>query len=212
MRQLSDKRLENRVELRSTHSYSTGYADATPARQHCKAGEHAVKWVTRKNANVDRVACPWLIKRFVDEQAEFIYVPTDQVMSVVQRDHAIPYDVKYVELGHVDGRCSFESIMVKYGLDDPGLKLLAKIVHGADVEADRGIIAEAAGLYAIAHGFALVHGDDDHEKIRQKLRSTTRCTRGARSRQPAGNEPRLLGRVQLPLHRSDGGFDHGDVD
>ena len=125
-----------------------------------------MKWVTRKNANVDRVACPWLIKRFVDQQAEFIYVPTDQVMSVVQKDHAIPYDVKDVELGHVDGRCSFESIMVKYDLDDPGLKVLARIVHGADVEADRGIVPEAAGLYAIAHGFALVHGDDDHQKIR----------------------------------------------
>jgi hypothetical protein len=125
-----------------------------------------MKWITRKNANVDRVACPWLIKRFVDAHAEFLYVPTDQVMAVAQRDDAIPYDVKDVELGHVDGRCSFESIMVKYDLADPALKVLAKIVHGADVEDDRGIVPEAAGLYAIAHGFALVHGDDDHEKIR----------------------------------------------
>jgi hypothetical protein len=125
-----------------------------------------MKWVTRQNANVDRIACPWLIKRFVDMDAEFIYVPGDQVMAVAQRDDAIPYDVNDVELGHVDGRCSFESIIVKYGLSDPALGLLAKIVHGADVEKDRGIVPEAAGLHAIAHGFALVHGDDDHEKIR----------------------------------------------
>jgi hypothetical protein len=74
--------------------------------------------------------------------------------------------VQGVELGHVDGRCSFESIIVKYGLTDSGLELLARIVHGADVAADIGIVPEAAGLKAIAHGFALVHGDDDHEKIR----------------------------------------------
>lgn len=124
-----------------------------------------MKWVTRKNANVDRVACPWLIKRFVDGEAEFLYVAADEVMPTAAASGAIPYDVKDVELGHVDGRCSFESIMVKYGLDDPALKRLAKIVHGADVSADRDICPEAAGLYAIAHGFALVHGDDDHRKI-----------------------------------------------
>lgn len=124
-----------------------------------------MKWITRKNANVDRVACPWLIKRFVDADAEFLYVPTDEVMATAEREGAIPYDVKNVELGHVDGRCSFESIMVKYKLDDPGLKRLALIVHGADVSADRDVCPEAAGLYAIANGFALVHGDDDHKKI-----------------------------------------------
>jgi hypothetical protein len=124
-----------------------------------------MKWVTRKNANVDRVACPWLIRRFVDAEAEFLYVPADEVMSTAAREDAIPYDVKNVELGHVDGRCSFESIMVKYQLDDPGLKRLAQIVHGADVAADRDICPEAAGLYAIANGFALVHGEEDHKKI-----------------------------------------------
>jgi hypothetical protein len=124
-----------------------------------------VKWITRKNANVDRIACPWLIKRFVDADAEFLYVPADEVMAVAAREGATPYDVKHVELGHVDGRCSFESIMVKYGLDDPGLKRLAQIVHGADVKADRAASPEAAGLYAIANGFAMVHGEDDHRKI-----------------------------------------------
>jgi len=125
-----------------------------------------MKWVTRRNANVDRVACPWLIRRFVDPAAEFLYVSAEDVAAVAEREGAIPYDVKDVELGHVDGRCSFESIMVKYGLDDPGLKRLATIVHGADVAADIDVTPEAAGLYAIAHGFALVHGDADHEKIR----------------------------------------------
>jgi hypothetical protein len=125
-----------------------------------------MKWVTRKNANVDRVACPWLIKRFVDPDAEFLYVPADQVMAVAEREDATPYDVKDVELGHVDGRCSFESIMVKYELETPGLKRLALIVHGADVSGDRDICPEAPGLYAIANGFALMHGEDDHEKIR----------------------------------------------
>ncbi len=125
-----------------------------------------MKWVTRKNANVDRIACPWLIRRFVDRDAEFIYVSADEVAAVAERRGAVPFDVKGVELGHVDGRCSFESIMVKYGLTDPALERLARIVHGADVAADVDIVPEAAGLKAIAHGFALLHGDNDHEKIR----------------------------------------------
>jgi hypothetical protein len=125
-----------------------------------------MKWITRKNANVDRVACPWLIKRFIDKEAEFLFVSADAVSAVAQREGAIPYDVPGVELGHVDGRCSFESIMVKYQLTDPALRRLAKIVHGADVGADIKITPESAGLQAIAHGFALAHGEEDHEKIR----------------------------------------------
>jgi len=115
-----------------------------------------MKWVTRKNANVDRIACPWLISKFVDADAEFLFVPADEVTSVAEREGALPYDVPEVELGHVDGRCSFESIIVKYEIKDPALDLLAKIVHGADVSVDRDIVPEAAGLYAIANGFALV--------------------------------------------------------
>src|SRR5690348_1229018 len=125
-----------------------------------------MKWVTRENANVDRIACPWLIRRFIDPDAEFLFVPADQVLAVAESQGATPYDVGGVELGHVDGRCSFESIMVKYGLQQPALKRLAEIVHGADVPADREACAEAAGVYAVAHGFALLHGDNDHEKIR----------------------------------------------
>ena len=76
-----------------------------------------MKWITRKNANVDRIACPWLIKRFVDQEAEFLYVAAEEVMVLAEREKAIPYDVPDVELGHVDGRCSFESILVKYQLE-----------------------------------------------------------------------------------------------
>ncbi|MEA2643173.1 MAG: hypothetical protein QOG08_199 [Chloroflexota bacterium] len=124
-----------------------------------------MKWVTRENASVDRIACPWLIKRFIDPEAEFLYVPAHDVPAVAEAEGAIPYDVAGVELGHVDGRCSFESIILKYGLKDAALDHLAAIVHGADVSADVGITPEAAGLKAIAHGFAMVHGEDDHRKI-----------------------------------------------
>ena len=87
-----------------------------------------MKWVTRENAHVDRIACPWLIKRFVDKDAVFLFVKRDEVMSIASAENAIPYDVPGVELGHVDGRCSFESIMLKYGLtDDPHSACLQKL-------------------------------------------------------------------------------------
>ncbi len=125
-----------------------------------------MKWITRKNANVDRIACPWLIRKFVDKDPVFLYVSPEEVLVVAKREDAIPYDVEGVELGHVGGRCSFESIMVKYNLTEPALQKLAKIVHGADVARDVAIVPEAAGLKAIAHGFAVLYGDNDHEKIR----------------------------------------------
>ena len=91
-----------------------------------------MKWITREKVKVDRVACPWLIKKFVDADAEFLFVPVDDVLSVAAREKAIPFDVPDVELGHVDGKCSFEAIVAKYRIDDPAVHLLAKIVHGAD--------------------------------------------------------------------------------
>ena len=125
-----------------------------------------MKWVTREDAKVDRIACPWLIRRFVDRDAEFLYVPADQVSTVARREGAIAYDVPGVELGHVGRRCSFESIMARYGLDgDPGLSELARIVHAADVEADIDSAPEGRGLQAIAKGFSILHGRDDHRKI-----------------------------------------------
>ena len=125
-----------------------------------------MKWVTRKNANVDRIACPWLIRRFIDPQAEFLYVPREEVMAVAAREGALPYDMPDVELGHVAGGCSFEAILAKYNLSDPALRLLGRIVHGADIPADLAIEPEAAGLRALAYGFAYIHGDNDPEKLR----------------------------------------------
>jgi hypothetical protein len=128
-----------------------------------------MRFVTRKNAAVDRIACPWLIRRFIDADAEFFYVEPDDVRRVADEMDAIPFDVEGVELGHVDGRCSFESILVKYGLDDPALHRLAMIVHGADVAADVEKTPEAAGLKAIATGFRLIYGDRDLEKLKAQM-------------------------------------------
>jgi hypothetical protein len=125
-----------------------------------------MKWVTRENAKVDRIACPWLIRRFIDKDAEFLYVPADEVPAVAERERAIPYDVAGVELGHVDDRCSFESIMLKYGLTgNAALVEVAKIVHAADVLADIDTAPEGRGLKAIAHGFSLLFGRHDRSKI-----------------------------------------------
>jgi hypothetical protein len=126
----------------------------------------SVKWVTRENANVDRVACPWLIKRFIDPEAEFLFVPKDQVLESAEREGALSYDAAGAEYTHRDGKCSFDVLVEEFGLtSDPGLVRLAQIVHAADVSEDVDTSAEGAGLSAIAHGFALVHGSDDHRKI-----------------------------------------------
>ena len=126
-----------------------------------------MKWVTRARPMVDRIACPWLIKRFVDPEAEFLYAPPDQVAAVAQREAAIPYDVPGAELGHHGDRCSFDAIIDKYGLDDPALAELALIVRGADTDA-RDLAPESRGLVAIAEGFRLVYGDD-HEQLAAEL-------------------------------------------
>jgi hypothetical protein len=111
-----------------------------------------LKFVTRQRAKVDRIACPWLIRRFVDEHAEFLFVPADQVLVVAAQENAIPFDVEGVELGHHGPYCSFDAIIEKFWLDDPALLELAKIVRGADT-ADRDLTPESAGLNAIASGF-----------------------------------------------------------
>lgn len=128
-----------------------------------------MRFVTRKNAAVDRIACPWLIRRFIDRDAEFLYVDPHDVARVAREQDAIPYDVEGVELGHVGGRCSFESILLKYGLDDPALARLARIVHGADVEADLAETPESAGLKALAMGFRKLYGDRDLEKLEAQM-------------------------------------------
>jgi len=118
-----------------------------------------MKWITREHAKVDRVACPWLISRFIDKNPEFLFVPGAQVMEVADKEGAIPYDVSGVELGHRDGKCSFDAFIGKYGLKDPALDLLAKIVRAADTD-DRSAASEGDGLRAIATGFSLLGYDD----------------------------------------------------
>jgi hypothetical protein len=121
-----------------------------------------MKWVTRQNVKVDRVACPWLIKKFIDPAAEFLFAPADEVMTTAERSDATPFDVPDVELGHHDGKCSFEAIVEKYAIDEPAVRLLAKIVHGADVAADLYGRPEAPGLKAIAEGFQRMGLPNDH--------------------------------------------------
>ena len=126
-----------------------------------------MKWLTRSHVHVDRVACPWLITRFIDNEAEFLFVPKNQVSKVVAETGAIPFDAPDVELGHHDGRCSFESIILKYDLKEPGLLRLAQIVHGADVAADIDKEPIARGLEAIASGFSLRYPEDEENLARQ---------------------------------------------
>ncbi len=120
-----------------------------------------MKWITRSHVHVDRVACPWLISRFIDSEAEFLFVPKGEVDRVVKETGAIPFDVQgTVELDHHDGRCSFESIILKYGLKEPGLLRMAKIVHAADVSEDIDKEPIARGLEAIASGYSLRFPED----------------------------------------------------
>ena len=118
-----------------------------------------MKWVTRERPKVDRVACPWLIRRFVDPDARFLYVPADQVMAVAKREDAVPYDVPDVELGHHGAQCSFDAFIDRYDLGDPALAALASIVRGADT-ARLDLAPQAAGLLAASLGYSRVHRDD----------------------------------------------------
>ena len=126
-----------------------------------------MKWITRSHVHVDRVACPWLITRFVDNEAEFLFVPANQVKKVAADTGAIPFDAPDVELGHHEGRCSFESIVLKYELKDPALLRLTKIVHAADVAADIDKDPVARGLDAIAVGFGIRFPDDEENLLHQ---------------------------------------------
>lgn len=127
-----------------------------------------MKWVTRSHIHVDRVACPWLITRFIDSQAEFLYAPKSQIEKVVAETGAIPYDAPGVELGHHEGRCSFESIILKYDLKDPALLRLAKIIHAADIAEDLDADPIARGLEAIATGYSL-RFPNDLDNLAQQL-------------------------------------------
>jgi hypothetical protein len=126
-----------------------------------------MKWLTRSHVHVDRVACPWLISRFVDSDAEFLYVPASQIEKTAKESGAIPFDAPGVELGHKDGRCSFESIIAKYELKDAALLRMAKVVHAADVAADIATDPVAHGLESIAVGYSLRFPEDTENLAHQ---------------------------------------------
>jgi hypothetical protein len=132
-----------------------------------KERRFAMLWVTRSHVHVDRVACPWLITRFVDSEAEFLFVPASQIEQVAAQTGATPFDAPGVELGHAEGRCSFESIIQKYALKEPGLLRMAKIIHAADVREDIESDPLARGLEAIASGFSLRFPEDNENLAHQ---------------------------------------------
>jgi hypothetical protein len=125
-----------------------------------------MKWVTREKAHVDRIACPWLIKKFVDPQAELLFVPADKVLEVAKREGAISYDAKGADLTHVGEECSFDAIIHKYNLTDPTLLELAKVVRGADT-ANKNLTPQSPGLNSIADGFRLITKDDFDNMAKQ---------------------------------------------
>lgn len=118
-----------------------------------------MKWVTREHVHVDRVACPWLIKRFVDSKAEFIFVPVEKIDDIVKKEGAIPFDALGVELGHKGDKCSFDAIIEKYEIKDPAVLELAKIVRAADSE-NKELAPESVGLDAVATGSMMIVKDD----------------------------------------------------
>ena len=125
-----------------------------------------MKWVTREKARVDRIACPWLISRFIDREPTFLFVPSSEVRQVAEREGAVPYDIPGVELGHHGAQCSFDAFLDRYQLDDPALRALAVIVRGADTDA-RQLTPESAGLYALATGFQALAKDDFDNMAKQ---------------------------------------------
>ena len=126
-----------------------------------------MKWVTRERPKIDRIACPWLVQRFIDEQPEFLYVASSEVRSVAAETGAIPYDVPDVELSHVGPLCSFDAFLAKYRLDDPALQDLAVIVRGADTGHPE-LSPQAPGLLAVSLGLSRVFADD-HEMLKHGM-------------------------------------------
>jgi hypothetical protein len=128
-----------------------------------------MKWITREHAKVDRIACPWLIKKFVDKDAKFLFVPPHKVLEVMKNENAIPFDIPNVEFGHHGDECSFDSIIKKYELykKNPELLILAKIVRGADTE-KRQLTPQSEGLAAIAAGFNVI-SKDDYENMEKQF-------------------------------------------
>ena len=126
-----------------------------------------MKWITRERPKIDRIACPWLVSRFIDPGAQFLYVPPGDVLRVAREQDAIPYDVPGVELSHVGDLCSFDAFLKKYGIDDPALSTLALIVRGADTSR-LDLTPQSAGLYAISLGLSATFADD-HEMLKHGM-------------------------------------------
>jgi hypothetical protein len=124
-----------------------------------------MKWVTREHPKTDRIACPWLIRKFVDPDAEIVYLPKDEVLAYAEREDAISFDAPGAKYTHRDGMCSFETLMAAYKIDDPAVALMARVVHGADISGDREATPQSAGLGAIADGFALLDIDDQRQLL-----------------------------------------------
>jgi hypothetical protein len=122
-----------------------------------------MKWVTREHPRTDRIACPWLIRRFIDPDAVIVYVPPDKVLDYAEREGATSFDAPGATYTHRDGKCSFETLVEEYKIDDPAVALLARVVHGADVSEDRNATPQSPGLLAIADGFALLDIDDQRQ-------------------------------------------------
>ena len=127
-----------------------------------------MKWVTRERPKTDRIACPWLIKNFIDPDAEFLYVPAETVLEVAEREGAHSYDAPNAQYTHRDGLCSFEVLVEDYAIRDPAVALLARIVHGADVAEDRDATPQSRGLLAVAEGFHLLNLGD-HRQLELSL-------------------------------------------
>ena len=127
-----------------------------------------MKWVTRERPKTDRVACPWLIRKFIDPDAEFLYVPADQVIDSAEREEACSYDAPGARYTHREGLCSFEVLVEEYEISDAAVHLLARIVHGADVAEDRDATRQSPGLQAVAEGFHYIYSDD-HEQLEAEL-------------------------------------------
>ena len=127
-----------------------------------------MKWVTRERPKTDRIACPWLILNFIDPDAEFLYVPADEVLKVAEREGALSYDAPGARYTHRDGLCSFEVLVEEYEIADPAIAHLALIVHGADVAEDRDATPQSRGLLAVAEGFHLLDLDD-HRQLELSL-------------------------------------------
>lgn len=126
-----------------------------------------MKWVTRERPKIDRIACPWLIAKFIDKEPEFLYVPSGDVLNVAERTGAIPYDIPDVEFSHVDELCSFDAFLKKYNLTEPALQQLATIVRGADTSR-LDLTPQSAGLYAISLGLSKSYSDD-HEMLKHGM-------------------------------------------